>query len=89
MVHTCLIRRGGAELDMEVLVAGYNAQALAETKVYIARLHLSKLQLSLSFLPADWPRAPHPQAPPGGSGATPAAAGQGCWFSLFCLCCNA
>ena len=75
----CLSRRQAPELDMDVLVEGYNAQALAETKVYIAHLFLSRIALSLSFLPADWPQPPPATAGAGGSADTSAA---GAWLHL-------
>ena len=56
------------EPDMGVLAAGYNADALAEAKVYIAHLSVSRVTVALSFLPADW-RAPGDGADPSSSGA--------------------
>ena len=53
---------------MGVLAAGYNADALAEAKVYIAHLFVSRVTVSLSFLPADW-RAPGDVADPSSAGA--------------------
>ena len=60
--------------DMGVLAAGYNADALAEAKVYIAHLLVSRVTVSLSFLPADW-------RPPGGA-ADPSSGGAPCMGPL-------
>jgi hypothetical protein len=73
---------------MDVLVAGYNAQALAETKVYIAHLLLSRVSLCVSFLPADWPqRHPPPAAGVGGGGTDPTATGACCSPNFHCCPC--
>lgn len=39
---------------MGVLLPGYNARQLQELKVYIAHLFVSRITVSLSFLPAEW-----------------------------------
>ena len=40
--------------NLEILRGGYSLQHLQETKVYIEYLFISRVTLTVSFLPADW-----------------------------------
>lgn len=42
---------------MDALVASYNAAPLQERKVYIACMHVSPINVTVSFLPAELQRS--------------------------------
>ena len=45
--------------DVDVLVASYNRAPTQERKVYIACMHISPINVTISFLPAELQRRDH------------------------------
>ena len=55
-MHDPVCREDEGASDVDMLVASYNRAPLQERKVYIACMHISPINVTVSFLPAELQR---------------------------------
>ena len=59
MFEECFCSEEEGASDVDVIVASYNRAPTQERKVYIACMHISPINVTISFLPAELQRRDH------------------------------